>query len=345
MKNFAKILLPILAINLCVLSGCKKDENKNRVFLSFGDVHATGYKTVTVDEINSLVTREESFLLTVSSDSCYCWQKFEPKLINYASETKTLCYQIMFSDFRKLSIENRFGLEKAADGDTTFAIFNKGKLEKYINTTSNHDIMYSDEKFKQYMSENVVLPKAYFITAEDAKNIKNSGENAVIYYERSGCSDCNFANPTILDSYIKNHKDMKKIFVVDMQELYELDRAQYTSFKDEMGLSEVNNPIYGWGSGSVPYFSYIKNKEFASGAVIYNDIVSKVNEKYIVTNSYYTTERVTNLEYTNIVLQGQEIPANEMENGFWSKEKANKYYKDILESFLNTYLPQTTFTF
>ena len=83
--------------------------------------------------------------------------------------------------------------------------------------------------------------------------------------------------------------------------------------------------------------------------MIYNDQVEKISDKFVVTNSYYTVERATNLQYTNKVLKGLELTAEDVYDKTsyvtWKSESADTYYKEILDSFLDYALPKVTYSF
>ena len=198
-----------------------------------------------------------------------------------------------------------------------------------------------------------ILPSCYFINKEDIENIKTSGKNAVIYFERTSCGDCQALNPTLLRSYIKAHPNMNKLYVFDCQPYYrkktDEDYQSYVDIKHELGLSNVNNPIYGFNDGVFPFFSYIENGAYASGAVVYNERISKADEKYYVTGSYYTNERVPSLQYTDIVLEGKEVSIEELNisetRAIWKEEFVNKAYEPIVNSFLDYALEKVTYNF
>ena len=203
------------------------------------------------------------------------------------------------------------------------------------------------------MEENIILPSCYYITKEDVSTIKSSGQSAVIYYVRSACGDSSDLNRGLLRSYIKDHKDMKKIYTLDCQEFWRASTAEdyqsYLDVKNELGLSNVNNPTYGYDAGVFPCFSFIENGQYASGCVIYNDSVTKQDDKIVVTNSYYTQERVSSLQYTNKVIKGLELQESDVNMygsfAIWKNESADNQYKEILDSFLDYALPKQTYNF
>ena len=354
MKKVMKILLPFVVATSALFVGCRKNKQDNRVYLSFGDVHASETKLIDLAKLAEITNAKENFLFVVSTNTCGCWSEFEPILNSYLSNSKALCYRMGFPEFKDSAAT--FGLPNASSSTTTFAIFENGKVKTYLNSAENK-FMYEQAKFNKYMDEQVILPSCYFITKDDVSSIKSSGKNAVIYFERSACGDCTALNPGLLRSYVKDHKDMKKLYVLDCQEYWrsseDADYQSYLDFKDEMGLSTLNNPTYGYSTGVFPYFQYIENGQYASGSVIYNDSVTKQDNKYVVSESYYTSERASSLQYTNKVIKGLELSSSEVTEVdykghtyySWKQESKDSHYKEILDSFLDYGLARQDFTF
>ncbi len=349
MKKLVKFLLPFLVVSSAVLSGCKKDKNDdNRILIDFGDIHASETTEIDFEKLNELVNAKENFLFVVSTNTCGCWNEFRPNLERYIADNKLICYRMDYNTIKDLAAD-AYQLYHLSSSTTTFAIFENGKVKTTLCTSDNEKIMYDEKKFAQYMDENIKLPGCYFITKNDYFSIKDSDKNAVIYFERTKCGDCGSLNPGLLRSYVKNHPNMKKLFVVDVQPYYGTD--EYQSIKDGFGMSEIdkdgnpNNP-YGFGAGVFPFFSYIENGIYASGAVVYND---RVNSELVVIDSYYTTERVASLEYTNAVVKGKQLTNDDVsirgEYVSWNHDSADKVYEGILNSFLDYALPKVTFEF
>ena len=357
MKKLSKILLPFLVASCATFSACKKrgkNNDDNRVLISFGDVHASEARVIKLTKLAEITSAKENFLLVVSTNTCGCWDDFRPVLNNYLASKKVVCYRIDFNDIKDATAT--YGLANVSSSTTTFAVFENGKVKTFLNTADDKNIMYDQSKFAKYMEETIILPSCYYITKNDVSTIKSSGKNAVIYFQRSECGDCTALNP-LLVNYLKEHKSMNKLYTIDCQEYWRSSEADdyqsYLDFKDEMGLSVTNNPTYGYSTGVFPFFSYIANGQYASGSVIYNDSVSKVDGKYVVSESYYTSERVQSLEYTSTVIQGLELKANEVTeveyDGHyyykWKQESKDSHYRGIMESFLDYALPKETFNF
>ena len=356
MKKLVNILLPFLVVSSAVLSGCKKKEvEDNRVLLDFGDVHIFETTEISIDKLNELIKAKENFLFVVSTTTCGCWSEFRPNLERYIVDNHLICYKMNYDQIKDVA-GPAYELYYLSSSTTTFAIFENGKVKTTLCSSDDGNIMYDEKKFAKYMDETVRLPSCYFITKSDYHSIKESGENAVIYFERTKCGDCTNLNPGLLRSYVKKHTNMKKIYVVDCQQYWRASSdgdytSTYLATKDELGLSEVdyngnpNNP-FGYDAGVFPFFSYIENGNYASGAVVYND---NVDSNLVITKSYYSSERVASLGYTNTVLTGKQLTEEDVsrygEYVMWNHDSADKVYEDILNSFLDYALPKSTFEF
>lgn len=349
MKKLVKILVPFLCISASLLSACGKDDNGNKIMLSFGDLNATDVVDLEVGDIQSKIKNKESFMLAVSSNTCACWLDFHPIIKSYVTENHLYCAHTTYNDFKDYA--STYGIQLSSSS-TTFVIFEDG-VAKIKIMSSAEDKKFKDlNTFKSFMNDAVTMPKMYLINEDNAKAIKSSEKNAVIYFERTKCDDCGYINQTLTD-YYKSHKDAKTMYVLDCQPWKLLTNEQYQAKKDEFGISAANNPTYGANIGTdkgvFPFFSYISNGNYASGAVAFNDTITKVNDKYVVTNSYYSAERTPNLDYTDKVLVGTELSASDVsDNGVyakWDNDKAIAVYKPIITSFLDSKLPLTNFTF
>ncbi len=318
--------------------------------LSFGDIHATDVTEAFYGDISDRVNNKESFMLAISSNTCVCWEEFHPIIKNYITENHLYCLHTTYNDFK--DVASNFGIA-LTPSTTTFVVFDKGEAKIKLQSSASNKAMKDINEFKKFMEGNVKLPKAYFINEEDVNSIIENKKNAVIYFERSKCGDCTYLNPTILANYTANHKDMNNIYVLDCQPWKELSEHDYQTKKDDFGLSNKNNTKYGYDDGVFPFFSYINNGEYASGAVAFNDTISKQNGKYVVTNSYYSEEKLPNLAYLNEsniktkVIKGLEIPASDVaDNGeriSWMQDKAVNYYEPIINAFLDYSLPNVNF--
>ena len=345
MKKLGRILLPFVCLNACLLSGCGND---SKIQLSFGNIHATAVEEkFTVVELDRKVESKESFLLVVADTTCACWSDFRPIINSYVKDNHVDCFFLTYNYFADYA--SKYGIE-LTKGTTKFIVFEEGAPKIQLKSTAEDKTLKDKAAFYKFMEGNVKLPKAYFINEGDYGEVTENG--AIIYFERSGCGDCTYLNPTVLANYVKKHPDMNNIYVIDCQWWKDdLDIVEYQAKKNNYGLSHCNNPEYGYDDGVFPFFSFVKKGNYLSGAVAFNDEVSKVNGKYVITNSYYDQDRLERFDYlANVqtkVLEGIELPASDVsDNGewiSWMKDKAVKYYEPIIDAFLDTYLPQVNY--
>ena len=77
--------------------------------------------------------------------------------------------------------------------------------------------------------------------------------------------------------------------------------------------------------------------------VYFNDSISQREDgKWMVSETYYTQERVAKLKYTNTVLKDMVLDDADLQEypgygTFWTQDGAAKYHNEILKSFLQYY--------
>ena len=130
-----------------------------------------------------------------------------------------------------------------------------------------------------------------------------------------------------------------------------VNAEQWQTFKDDYGLSNKHNPVYGYNTGYVPTFLYINGyltgAQYLSGCVVFNDTVVEQDSKYVVTDSYYTSERLGSLTYLDSsvqtrILKGKTLGSKDVtvypEYGnyvAWNHESAEQYHNVFVEKFLD----------
>lgn len=340
MKKYVKFLLPFLVASSTLLTGCKDNEESNKILLSFGDVNATTFKEIEIEDLNTLCLSHDNFMIVVRTTTCGCWRDTRDAIEPYIKENKVVCYSITYEQYKASG--DTFGLTKVTEGTTTFAIFENGAV-KYCLNSSENDQINSASKFKAYMDETIIKPAYYFITEENYQTIKESDKNAIVYFERSKCGDCTYINPHILRDYALKHPNMNRIYVLDCQPWKSLSETDYQAKKDQFGLSNEINKEFGYDTGVFPFFSYLESGEYKSGAVAFNDKFNLETNK--LDNCYYTAERVQKLGYNAEALKDHQFSASDLIDGKWSHEAAEKFYNPIIESFLDYALPKVTFIF
>lgn len=352
MKKLSKILVPFLVLSSALISGCKNPDPKpDQIMLSYGDYNFATFgeegSKISFSEVsNKINVQKESFMLGVKPKHCSCWNDFTAVCNSYIKDHNLICYWIEFDEFEPIATTLGLNLNDTA---SEFLIFKNGEVAYHLDSLKNHDELEILTKFTAFMDEIIEAPKCMYISEENYDNIIASDKSAVVYFSKTGCPDCQYFDKSILKDYVSLHsEDMKTIYVLDIAKWVGSD--EYQGKKDKFGLSEVNNPDFGFKTGFVPYLSYVSNGEFLSGAVVFNDTVSKVDDKYVVTDSYFDEERLPNLHYLDSItgarlnLEGVEVsPDDLIGTKGWNQSAAVKYYKPLIYSFLNFTLPNVTY--
>ena len=170
-------------------------------------------------------------------------------------------------------------------------------------------------------------------------------DKAIFYAYKTTCPDCKDATTKVLFPYLNTKSELQtKIFILDIDKY--ANNMIYQDVKDELELSNKYNEAFGYDTGYVPPFQYRENGVIKDASVFYNDSIEKQDNLFVVSNSYYTTERRNNTSYTYEPLKGMTIDkqyVGEYEDSgvtkyYWKTENAFTYHKPILESFLTTYV-------
>lgn len=361
MKKLTKILLPFLVLSSAFVSGCGKDKEDNlKINLSYGDIHTEKVtEIIGADLYQKIHDDKENLLMVVSAEGCTCWEEFEPIINKYIKENRLICYHVSYSEFSSFAPSVGLVLNKST---TTFAIYENGELKFNVHTDPENKTMSDYKTFKTVMDDTISMPHCYFVNIDDVDKMMASDKTEVIYFERSGCPDCTYANKTILKDYVYGHQDMKNLYILDCQywiDIKKEDENAYKALKNKYGLSEAINPDYGYGEGSFPFFSLIENGKWTAGADAFNQSVEKVGDKVKVTSSYYSEARVKKLKYLDgldgvtKVLDDHIIPEGKYSEKeyegvsyySWDKADARNYYEPLVTAFLKYSLEKVTYTF
>ena len=358
-KIVFSLIAPLLFVSLI---GCKKEAEK--VHLTYGTEMQESLSTLKELSNDELLTKtrdeKETFLLATYqgeySEDCLCWATFKDVLVNYMNYFNRLVY-VYNAQNQDDSLKN-LKIEKLEQSTPYFYIFNgEEKLASFSYNNAKDKALFEDRKgntINEKVNKVVDKPLMYFIHPEAVEQsaVKNK-ENLLVLFIRRGCGDCKYVLPNVIIPYIYSHNLDTGIRIVDLQDLYDLQKQPeteglpYDSMKDMCQLSEDGNETFGYGKGVVPTIQYYKEGNLADASVYFNDEVSqKEDGSYYISNSFYTEERLTSLKYVsnveNKVLKGMTLSNEDViktESGytFWAQEKAAFYHTPLLTAFLDTY--------
>lgn len=351
-------LLPLVGLLLLGgLASCEPAAPASRTFLDEGRLYEDGvtshYDAISMEELKSKVVNKDSFLLLVYDDTstCECWAVFRSTINNFLKERNVKLYSMTYKD---IDSSNEFGIEVLSDTET-IAIFDEGELKEQKYRVGTEDVWATDpEYFLTYMDERLDYSPMLEVSLNQLDDLYEGENEFTVYYGRSGCSDCSYVEDAFLRDYLKETETVD-FYYVDIEGLRS-DMEAYQAFKDTYGLSEKNNPEFGYGEGVVPTFFHVNPaggltpiEKVDDGAVYLNDTVDLVNGQYVVTDSYYTEKRLQNLvslsdsEVAVKVLEGlivEEEGILDLGEGHYKikNSEAAFLHDPILEAFLDAYI-------
>ena len=352
-------LLPILTISTFAMTGCQQDK---RARLTYGTLVEETAEEIVYGTLASKVARKESLLVAVYQDGlpCGCWATFHDVINQYVKEYNTKVYYIASSQFSDDA--DKFGLTILREtSDPTFALFKEGKkVNEYIYGKDTKPMFQTLSGLRKAVSRIAKDPQYFYVDQKYLdKAIFTEKKDVVVHYFWHFCPDCNDCFPEVMLPYSNKNDFSRKVWIINLAipgllidpETGTMNKNYqgYVDFLNEhnMSYSEENEP-FGYDRGFVPTTQIWQNGKIKDMSVYFNDEVEKVDGKYVITRSYYSEERIQHLGYTNQVLQGKVLPAEEVdisvnqetgvESYSWKMDYARLYHKPILEAFFNKYV-------
>ena len=351
-------LLPMLTLASVGLNGCIQD---NKAHITYGTLVDTQAEEIEHGVLASKVARKETFFVAVyqSGTTCGCWNAFKDVLGQYVREYKTQMYYIGSDQFS--GDMEKFGLTILSGvSDPTFALFKEGKkVNEYIYGKDTKPMFETLTGLRKATSRIASDPQFYYVDQTYLDNaLFTTKQDVVVYYFWHFCPDCNDCFPEVLIPYANKYNFSKKIWIIDLaipgllidpvtNEMNKNYQGYVDFLRDHKMSYYEGNETFGYDRGFVPTIQTWKKGELKDMTVYFNDGVEKNdNGKYVISRSYYSEDRVKNLAYTNEVLQGKEIPEEQVDikiNGenqsySWKMDYARLYHKPILEAFLTKYV-------
>lgn len=366
------VLLPVIVASLAALTACPAKPTKESI--TFGTYISQTATELRLDQLlNKLEGSEqgENFMLAIYPDNsdgspkCSCWTNFSKILDQYVVKFNTVIYKMcrnQVSSSKKEKMED-YGFTISNLNQPYFYLIKNGKvIKEYVYNTKN-ELFSKYSALKSVVDTYFTEPNLYWVD-EDILYSDVFGEkvDTVVHYMWSFCPDCQYCSPNCLWPLAHNNSFSKqKMYVIDIGELtgynpkgltieeqfknFDTSNTDYVNFLEEFELSEAGNDVLGYGRGFVPTTQYWSNGELKDASVYFNDTVEKVNDKYVVTDSYYSQERSSKLSYLDgvetKVLKGLELTEDDVTvsetSVSWNKDSASKYHNKLLEAFIKKY--------
>ena len=355
-KRFCLLFLSsILAASTVLLSSCENSKGDTRIHLDFGEIKANDISNITelpelkYNGLTSKISHGDSFLLAIYNEGCGCWTDFQPVLTEFFNETHTTVEYINVYEFTG---KDDLGLYLEVSDLPSLAVYEQGQLKiQSVYLRDDRMMFKSYTKFKEFIDKNVVLPKMYYVNKDVLDSIIAENKEFNLYIARSACGDCNAVTTEVLYDWSKNTLDVSDIlYIFDIQSYYPIKGEDdydaklvtYQYIKDYYGLSEANNPTFGYSTGMVPTFQRRKGMEILDMIVVLNDSLDKANKKV---TSYFTEERVSHMKFlegsslNKTILDGFELNDDQVANWRVYRSQFNAtYHYPIVREFFKAYV-------
>lgn len=349
------LLLPILLLSASNLSGCSSSD---KLKPTFGSIIDTNYTLIKYADLFSKVENKESMIVVTypgDNSSCSCWKDFQREVLpKVATETEYLIYAI--NVFNIIDKDNEFNLTLPEDRASIAFFANGKKTKEFVYKSSDPQRFFKDfNAFKELLAKYTIAPSYIYTDLANVDNDRKTKDKYIVQYTYHSCPDCSYVLPKVMFPYLSKNNIANKIYIVDLDNetslqtegILDKTKPEYQQFKDNFYLSDTINQTYGYEKGFVPTIHYYENGELKDASVYFNDTITKVDNEYIVTSSFYSQERSLSLHYLDNVktkvLEGLKINEKDLtiyeEYNYisWNHEAANKYHQPLLEEFLNKY--------
>lgn len=361
MKNkvLVSLIIPLLS---CSLIGCSKQEEK--YLLTYGteiQQNIATLKELNNDELyDKTFNEKEVFLLAVYqggySEDCLCWSTYQNVLANYMNNNKEIVY--VYDAQKQDDSLKDLKIAKYEESAPSLYIFNgEQQVASFTYKKSQDKAIFEDAKgeaMKEKVHKYINKPLLYYVDPEFVRDNKSTQHKSIaVLFIRHGCGDCKYVLPNVIIPYIKINSNVHPIYIVDLQNLYDMQHKDETSgtpydaIKNEFELTESSNKEFGYRGGVVPTIQYYEKGVLSDASVFFNDEVSqKEDGNYYISDSFYSKERLTSLKYAehleNNVLKDMELDKEDVittSTGYtyWSQEKAAKYHTPLFQSFIELY--------
>ena len=231
------------------------------------------------------------------------------------------------------------------------------KYKEFIYGPDNMPLFTDVEGMRKVVTKIADDPEFYYVNQNYLDNALfiEKNDKVVVNYIWHSCPDCNHSFPNVLRPYAEKHNLKTKIWLIDLEipglllnAAGEKDKTNqnYVNFLKEHHMSKEGDEVFGYDRGFVPTMQIWEKGELKDMNVYFNDTVSYEDGKYVVSQSFFSKERVQHLNYTNTVLEGKELSEDdvmvyEVESEkyyYWKQESAAKEHKPLLEAFLDKYV-------
>ena len=353
-------LLPLLALSSIGVTGC---QSQKKARITYGTLVDEGVTELLYGTLQTKVNNKENLLIAVWQDSglpCGCWTTFKAILNEYVNTYKTKIYIIARSQFQ--DGDDTFGLSILNDTTApTFALIKNGKkTNEFIYNNDNKPMFTKLSSLRTAITKIARDPQYMMVNQEylDKALFTDKEDKVIVHYIWSFCPDCNYCFPNVMMPYSEKYVFNQPVWIIDLGvkgillnedgNFIGTGIQTYVDFLKQHKMSAEGDETYGYDRGFVPTTQIWEKGELKDANVFFNDTIEKQDDKFYVTKSFFSEDRLGKIHYEALKIEGLEIPERDVVKTIdektstvsysWDQEKAAIYHKPFLESFLNTYL-------
>lgn len=366
MKRFGLFALT-LTIATLTLSGC--DTTGGKTPLLHG-AYEGSITSITYEQLSDKISGKENFMLfSTPRSNCTCWTSFRDSILTpYIKEKNIRVFTVPFLQYYDETnvARDTFGLTINSSSQS-LGLYKEGRIVLSREYNSTHKIWQSIDSFTKYIDELIIAPNIIDLKLTALNNLYAQNDNFTVFYYDDG-PESTYFRQNIIKPYALAHLDETlPLYGVYAETIgIKLDQegdylpTQWEQFKDEYGLSSLNNALFGWESGFVPTIQYIEpdgsnhhGDVIKAQASYLNDVLSETESNaYQIVDSFYRQSRTDLLPYLDDftgtkVLINQIIPSSDVtiqnSSTIWAYDKAAAYHNPLINAFLDYSIPLSTY--
>lgn len=362
MKRFGLSILT-LTLAALTLSGC--DTNGGKTPLLHGAFEGS-INPITYEQLSDKISGQENFMLfSTPRSNCTCWTSFKDSILApYIKEKNIRVFTVPFLEYYDDAnvARDTFGLAINSSSQS-LGLYKEGRNVLSREYNSTHKIWQSADSFAKYIDELIIAPKIIDLKLNALNSLYAQNDSFTVFYYDDG-PESTYFRQNIIKPYAIAHLDetlpIYGVYVetigIKLNQLSNYSPTQWEAFKDEYGLSSVNNPSFGWENGFMPTIQYIEpdssnhyGNVIKAQATYLNDVLTETESgSYQIVDSFYRQSRTDLLpfldDYTSPkVLINQIIPASDVtiqdSSTIWTYDKAAVYQNPLINAFMAYSIP------
>lgn len=170
------VLLGIIVLIAIILFRLPINKTESRFYLEGEYYGSNTMMETSVDELNNLINKRESFVVFVYQPMCSASLNFEEVLSDFFKDHPISIYKIAFSNIKDTSISKNIKYYPS------FIIYNQGKVVDFLEADKDEDVeFYTSKKgFEKWFTNYVLLKDLPFHENQVSDNKSTIEENTIL---------------------------------------------------------------------------------------------------------------------------------------------------------------------